>query len=68
MLAGVYVIATVLFLPGLILTLGAGFAFNQAYNSVGLAMLVGTLSVWVGASIGATIAFLLGRYVFRSAI
>ena len=37
------------FIPGLILTLGAGFAFNQAYQSVGWAMLVGTASVWVGA-------------------
>ena len=27
-LACVYVVSTVLFLPGLILTLGAGFAFN----------------------------------------
>ena len=31
----VYAIATVLFLPGLILTLGAGFAFNEAYGNVG---------------------------------
>lgn len=30
-----YIIATILFLPGLILTLGAGFAFNQAYGNAG---------------------------------
>lgn len=30
-----YIVATILFLPGLILTLGAGFAFNQAYGNVG---------------------------------
>lgn len=31
----VYAIATVVFLPGLILTLGAGFAFNEAYGNAG---------------------------------
>jgi phosphotransferase system glucose/maltose/N-acetylglucosamine-specific IIC component len=31
----VYIIATVLFLPGIILTLGAGFALNEAYGNPG---------------------------------
>ena len=31
----VYVFATIFFLPGLILTLGAGFAFNEAYGNQG---------------------------------
>lgn len=31
----VYIFATIFFLPGLILTLGAGFAFNEAYGNVG---------------------------------
>ena len=31
----VYIVATLLFIPGLILTLGAGFAFAQAYGNVG---------------------------------
>lgn len=31
----VYAIATIVFLPGLILTLGAGFAFNEAYGNAG---------------------------------
>jgi hypothetical protein len=30
-----YIVATIFFFPGLILTLGAGFAFNQAYGNVG---------------------------------
>ena len=29
-------------------------------------MLVGTLSVWTGASLGATIAFFLGRHIFSN--
>jgi hypothetical protein len=31
----VYIFATIFFIPGLILTLGAGFAFNEAYGNVG---------------------------------
>jgi uncharacterized membrane protein YdjX (TVP38/TMEM64 family) len=54
--AVVYVVATVLFLPGAILTLGAGFAYG---------VLVGTPIVWVAANVGALLAFLLGRTVAR---
>ena len=51
-----YVAATVLFLPGSILTLGAGFAYG-----VGL----GTAAVVVAANLGALVAFVLGRTVAR---
>jgi uncharacterized membrane protein YdjX (TVP38/TMEM64 family) len=54
-----YVIATVLFLPGSVLTLGAGFAYG----------LVGGMAVVVPASVtGALLAFLLGRTVLRDRI
>lgn len=52
----VYVAATVLFLPGSVLTLGAGFAYG-----VGL----GTAAVVVAANLGAVVAFFLGRTVAR---
>jgi len=55
-LTGLYVVACVLFLPGSILTLGAGFAFG---------LVRGLLAVMVGAEIGAAAAFLLGRTVAR---
>ena len=48
------------------MTLGAGWAFYQAYNSTWIALVVGTISVWIGAEIGSCIAFLLGKFVFRS--
>jgi uncharacterized membrane protein YdjX (TVP38/TMEM64 family) len=57
--AGVYVLATVLFLPGLILTLAGGFTFG---------LLWGTIGVSVGSTIGAAAAFLLGRTLLRDAI
>jgi uncharacterized membrane protein YdjX (TVP38/TMEM64 family) len=54
---GVYILATVLFLPGSILTLGGGALFG---------VVLGSAYVFVGAVIGSTIAFLIGRYLARS--
>jgi pyruvate/2-oxoglutarate dehydrogenase complex dihydrolipoamide dehydrogenase (E3) component/uncharacterized membrane protein YdjX (TVP38/TMEM64 family) len=54
-----YVAACVLLLPGLILTLGAGFAYGVA---------VGVPLVWVSANLGAALAFLLGRTLARDRI
>lgn len=51
-----YVVATVAFIPGSILTLGAGFVFGLAH---------GTAYVSVGSTLGATAAFLLGRGLLR---
>ncbi|KAM3101475.1 TVP38/TMEM64 family protein [Phormidesmis sp. 146-12] len=53
---GLYILATVLFIPGSILTLGAGVVFGVA---------LGTIYVFIGATIGATLAFLIGRYLAR---
>ncbi len=54
-----YVLATVLFLPGSVLTLGAGAVFGVAWGSV---------YVSIASTLGATAAFVLGRYVARDAI
>ena len=56
---GLYIVATVLFIPGSALTLGAGALFGVAW---------GSLYVSVGSTLGATAAFLVGRYVARNAI
>lgn len=56
---GVYAIATVLFVPGWILTVGAGVAFGLFW---------GTFTALIGATIGATFAFLIARYVARGAV
>mmetsp|Transcript_2786 Transcript_2786/g.6544 ORF Transcript_2786/g.6544 Transcript_2786/m.6544 type:complete len:318 (+) Transcript_2786:196-1149(+) len=61
---GVYVVSTVFFIPGSILTLGAGFVFANAFG-LGLGVALGTLAVFVGASAGACAAFLIGRYLLR---
>jgi uncharacterized membrane protein YdjX (TVP38/TMEM64 family) len=54
---GLYILATVAFLPGSILTLGAGVVFG---------VVAGSLYVFVGASLGAAAAFLVGRYLTRN--
>jgi uncharacterized membrane protein YdjX (TVP38/TMEM64 family) len=56
----VYIIQTALSLPGAtILTLAAGAIFNA---------LLGTLVVNLGATIGATLAMVFSRYLFRDAV
>jgi len=51
-----YIVATVGFVPGSILTLAAGAIFG---------LLWGTIYVFIGASIGACLAFLVSRYLAR---
>jgi uncharacterized membrane protein YdjX (TVP38/TMEM64 family) len=64
----VYFVATILFIPGSILTLGAGFVFSASFGSLGVGILLGTISVFFGASGGAIGSFLLGRYLFRDSV
>ena len=52
-----YVLSTVLFLPGSVLTLGGGAIFG---------VLLGTVYVFFAATVGAILAFLVGRYWLRS--
>jgi uncharacterized membrane protein YdjX (TVP38/TMEM64 family) len=49
---GVYVAATVAFLPGSILTLGGGFVFGGAFG-LGPGIVLATSAVFVGAGLGA---------------
>jgi uncharacterized membrane protein YdjX (TVP38/TMEM64 family) len=51
-----YIVATVAFLPGSVLTLGAGVVFG---------VVQGSIYVFIGATLGATLAFLVGRYIAR---
>src|SRR6266513_5259031 len=55
----VYAAATVLLAPGAILTIGAGFAFG---------LWKGFLAVSAGATLGASLAFLVARFVARDKI
>ncbi len=52
----IYIVATVLFIPGSLLTLGSGVLFG---------VVGGTVCVSIGSVLGATCAFLTGRYLTR---
>jgi uncharacterized membrane protein YdjX (TVP38/TMEM64 family) len=54
-----YAVATVAFIPGSLLTLAAGAIFG---------LVRGTVYTFLGATLGASAAFLVARYVARSAI
>ncbi len=56
LLSGAYVLACVLFLPGSVLTVGAGFLFGF-WKAI--------LAVVVGSNLGAWLAFALGRTLMR---
>jgi uncharacterized membrane protein YdjX (TVP38/TMEM64 family) len=53
---GIYIISTIAFLPASLLTLGAGIVFG---------VWLGSLYVFIGATLGAIAAFLVGRYLAR---
>ena len=56
---GVYAVTTVLLLPGLILTVGAGFTFG---------LWKGFLAVSAGSTLGAALAFLVARFLARNKV
>jgi len=56
---GLYIVATVLFIPGSALTLGAGAIFGVVWGSVYAS---------IGSTLAATCAFLVGRYLARDAV
>ncbi len=53
-----------LFVPGSILTFGAGFVFAHEFG-LGIGVLLGVVSVFFGAYSGATAGFLIARFVLR---
>jgi uncharacterized membrane protein YdjX (TVP38/TMEM64 family) len=53
----IYILATILFVPGAILTIGGGVLFGVIWGSI---------YVVVAATLGAILAFLIGRYLLRA--
>lgn len=51
-----YIVASLVFFPGSLMTMAAGFTFGP---------LIGTITVSIGATLGATAAFLAGRTIAR---
>jgi len=65
----VYIVATVCFVPGSVLTIGVGYAFGRAFDQhLFLGVLLASTAVFVGASSGSLCCLLLGRYLFRAPV
>eukprot|EP01084_Bolivina_argentea_P148722 259960_1 len=64
---GLYILCSVLMVPGSILTLGAGFVYVKIFGSL-IGVISSSIIVWFGATIGSIIAFINGRYLFRNII
>ncbi len=54
-----YIVSCVFFIPGSIVTLGAGFLFGT---------MIGTITVSIGSTLGAAAAFLVGRFLMRDMV
>jgi uncharacterized membrane protein YdjX (TVP38/TMEM64 family) len=59
--------STMLFIPGILLAIGGGFAFSNAFG-LGVGILVGTVAVFIGFATGAIVSFLLGRFLLRDCV
>eukprot|EP01083_Nonionella_stella_P275113 934286_1 len=64
---GLYWFCTVMFIPGSLLTVGAGLVFGLIVGPWG-GVFLATVIVFAGASLGASSAFLLGRFVLRDKV
>jgi uncharacterized membrane protein YdjX (TVP38/TMEM64 family) len=64
----VYIVATICFVPGSLLTIGTSFAFGKAFHNAWFATLLASIAVFVGASLGSISCLLLGRYLFRGPV
>lgn len=56
----VFCVATLIFIPGLILTIGAGVVFGEAFGFL-QGLIWGTVAVLLGAFVACVIAFYVGR-------
>ncbi|MDP6154726.1 MAG: TVP38/TMEM64 family protein [Candidatus Thermoplasmatota archaeon] len=56
---GIYIIATVAFVPGSLITIAAGVLFGS---------FLGVIVVSIGSTVGASLSFLIGRYFAKDAV
>ena len=61
-------ITTILFIPGVLLTVGAGYVFSITFDSLPLGIIVGTITYFVGACIGSIVSFTIGKFLLRDCV
>lgn len=60
-------VATLAFIPGALLTIGCGAVFGMTLG-LGEGVAVGSVVVFVGASLGSVVSFVMGRYLLRDCV
>ena len=60
-------IATLIFIPGALLTIGCGVVYGMT-SGLGKGVAIGTAVVFVGASIGSILSFIIGRYLLQDCV
>ena len=60
-------VATLAFIPGSLLTVGCGVVFGMTLD-LGAGVAVGSMVVFVGASLGSIASFIMGRYLLRDCV
>jgi len=60
------VIGTILYVPGVLLAIGVGYAYHQIFEKYYISIPISTIVYFIGSCIGCTFAFFIGRYVFGS--
>mmetsp|Transcript_12122 Transcript_12122/g.26442 ORF Transcript_12122/g.26442 Transcript_12122/m.26442 type:complete len:326 (+) Transcript_12122:213-1190(+) len=63
----VVLVATLAFIPGALLTIGCGAVFGMSLG-LGKGVAVGSVVVFVGASLGSVASFIMGRYLLRDCV
>jgi uncharacterized membrane protein YdjX (TVP38/TMEM64 family) len=54
--------------PYTLFAIGSGYAFSHAYDNIAVILSVSTTAVFIGAWLGAIIAFLFGRHLCRKRV
>lgn len=65
---GIFVVATLIFVPPVFLVFGAGYAFSAALPTIWQGVLAAFIVSLIGSFISATIAFVRARYMMRDLI
>mmetsp|Transcript_10150 Transcript_10150/g.10116 ORF Transcript_10150/g.10116 Transcript_10150/m.10116 type:complete len:168 (+) Transcript_10150:51-554(+) len=60
----IYIIFVILVIPGTIMTLGGAFTFGMVFGGI-KGYLIALVLVLISATLGAMLAFLIGRYLIR---
>ena len=67
-IAGINIVATIVFVPGVFMALFSGYASVFVYDNMWVAMALGTLACFSGTLFGSLIAMNIGRYLIRERV